>query len=155
MHTYLKRSGLVVAEESADEAGLQRALNRIDHPAARRLVLTREVDRKHDCWVWLVHVVVSDDRPAVYVCRWDDERGRPLPLSSGLVERVREQLARDGDPAAMVDAANAAHVAAVDRQIDEASSEAARLVARFGAAGHSALFHRGVHLRRARARRAA
>lgn len=92
--TYLTRSGLVVAEESRDETQIQRALEQIDHPFARNLVLTREVDRHHGCFVWAVYVNWSDNKPAVYVCRWDDVDGRPLPLSSGLVGRVQAQLNR-------------------------------------------------------------
>jgi hypothetical protein len=146
---YTRRSGLVVAEESADEAGLQRALAQLDP----RLVLTREVDRRHGCFVWLVHVIVSDDRPAVYVCRWDDHRGVPLPLSSGLVERVREQLYRaDRDGIRTTDTMNTQRQVDVDRQISEAVLEAARLAARFGAAGHSSVLPRGQYLRRARTR---
>lgn len=148
---YLRKSGLVVAEESADEAALWRALNQeIDD----RLILTREVDRKHQTWVWQVRVMVSTTR-CDYVCDWRDQQGRPLPLSSGLLERVREQFALRDQPGHGLDVAdkrNAALVADIDRQIDEASTEAARLVAKFGGSGHSGLLKRGVGLRQARER---
>lgn len=148
MQTYLRKSGLVVAEESADEAGLQRALEQLDS----RLILTREVDRRHGCFVWNVHVNWATDRPATHVLRYEDERGRPLPLSSGLLERVRERLAADPDSHVEADRRNDKLTDEVARLIEEASSEAARLAARFGHPIHSACFHRGVHLRRGTAR---
>lgn len=147
MPVYTRQSGLVVAEDSVDEARLQRALEQLDS----RLVLTREADKRHSRWRWRVLVVVSDDRPAVHVCDWEDAKGAPLPLAMGLVERVQERLYRldRGLPVGMelADELNAKRQADIDRQIDEAVEDAWRTVARFGGAGHSAVFHRGRHLR--------
>lgn len=155
MPVYLHKPGLFVAEDSVGETRLQHALEQVDS----RLVLTREADKRYGRWRWRVHVVVSDSAPAVHVADWEDEHGVPLPLAMGLVERVQERLWRldRGLPvgADLVAHLNERHQAELDRQIDEASMEAARLVARYGSAGHSAVFHRGAHLRRRRKRRAA
>lgn len=71
-------SGLVVAEQAMDEARLQRALKEFD----RRLVLQ---------WRPPYYVVVCamSDQYAPVVATWMDLSGKPLPLSSGLVEKVK------------------------------------------------------------------
>lgn len=150
LQTYLAKSGLVVAEDAPDETGLQRALEQLDP----RLVLTREVSRRHGCYVWHVHVNWATDRPAMHVLRWEDEYGVPLPLSSGLLERVRERLAGDPDSAAVADRMNDAHVARVERDLQEAYEEAARVASRLSAPGHSAVLHRSQALRRSRSKAA-
>lgn len=78
-------SGLVLAEQSADEAGLQRALRQIDD----RLVLQKHPASVGGGWVYKVYRIVSDDQPAHCVCTWTDDHGRPLPLSSGLLDLVQ------------------------------------------------------------------
>jgi hypothetical protein len=79
------KHGLIVAEESADEAAMTRALRRTDD----RLRLIKEVDQRHGCFVWEVYCVVSDDQPAIQVCSWRDDYGTPLPLSNGLLDMVQ------------------------------------------------------------------
>ena len=71
-------SGLVLAEHSADEVGLGRALKQIDD----RLVLQFRPP------FYVVVCVVSDEYAPV-VATWMDLYGRPLPLSSGLLEKVQ------------------------------------------------------------------
>lgn len=80
--------GLVIAEEAFDEARLSLALKQID----RRLVLQKHRrDGVEGGWVYKVIQVVSDDYAPV-VFTWMDERGEPLPLSSGLVEELKRHL---------------------------------------------------------------
>jgi hypothetical protein len=78
-------SGLVLAEQAADEAGLSRALKQLDD----RLVLQRHAGDVAGGWVYKVFTIVSDDEPAECVCTGADEYGNPLPLSSGLLDLVQ------------------------------------------------------------------
>ena len=99
-------SGLIVAEESADEAAMAQALKALD----RDLILVKERDEKYEAWVWKVFVWAGDDRPAVPVMDWREHGlGRPLPLTSGIVDAVDAQRRdrRGGyDALAESDAAN-------------------------------------------------
>lgn len=81
-------SGLVVAEEAADEARLSRAVKQID-PA---FVLQKHPADVAGGWVYKVFQVVSEDREAVCVLTWTDMFGNPLPLSSGLVDELQKYL---------------------------------------------------------------
>lgn len=75
-------SGLVLAEQAQDEAAVTRALKQID----RRLFLWPP-----DGLSPYYRVVESrgDDREAEIICTWmDDATLAPLPLSSGLIDRV-------------------------------------------------------------------
>lgn len=71
-------SGLVLAEQSADEAGLSRALKQIDD----RLALQFRPP------YYVVVCQVSDEYAPV-IATWMDLHGKPLPLSSGLIEKVQ------------------------------------------------------------------
>lgn len=79
-------SGLVLAEQAADEAGLSRALKQIDP----RLVLQRHPGDVAGGWVYKVFAVVNEDEPAECICTWADDHGNPLPLSSGLLDLVNQ-----------------------------------------------------------------
>lgn len=98
-------SGLVLAEHGQDEAGITRALKTLD----RDLILVRETDARHQCFVWKVLLHQGDTRPALHVLDWRDRNGVPLPLSSGIVDAVNAQRKdRPGgyDAIAESDAAN-------------------------------------------------
>jgi hypothetical protein len=78
-------SGLVLAEESADEARLSHALKEIDH----RYVL--QLNPGGDTpGVYVVSCIVNEDQPAVRMLAWADDDGTPRPLSSGLIEEVKK-----------------------------------------------------------------
>jgi hypothetical protein len=77
-------SGLVVANQAADEASVERALKQLD----RQLEL--------QCWpsldgppLYKVVARLSDDRPPVTVLVWQTEQAEPLPLSSRLIDEVQ------------------------------------------------------------------
>lgn len=86
-------TGLVLAEQAGDEAGLSHALKQID----RRLVLQKHPAAVAGGFVYKVFVVVSEDQPAECICTWADEHGNPLQLSSGLLDLVQslDPSARD------------------------------------------------------------
>lgn len=79
-------SGLVACEQAGGEAELGRAIKQIDD----RYVLQKHPADVEGGWVYKVFCIVSEDQPAVCVLTWSDERGNPLPLSSGLVEEVKK-----------------------------------------------------------------
>lgn len=78
-------TGLVVAEHSVDEARLSHALREIDD----RYVLQKHPGNVPGGYVYKVFCVVSEDQEAVCILTWADDHGRPLPLSSGLIEEVK------------------------------------------------------------------
>lgn len=77
--------GLVVAEEARDEAHVQAALKQID----ARYVLQKHPGDVEGGWVYKVFCIVSEDQPAECIYTWCDDRGNPLPLSTGLIEDVK------------------------------------------------------------------
>jgi hypothetical protein len=78
-------SGLIVARDSMDEESVGRALKRLDG----RLVLQKHArDEVEGGWVYKVICFVSDTYAPI-VLTWSDEYGRPLPLSSGIIDKVQ------------------------------------------------------------------
>jgi hypothetical protein len=80
-------SGLVLAEQAADGAGLRRALKDID----RNLVLWPP-DAMSPYWRVLERR--GDDRPAETILTWMGMDATPLPLSSGILDEV-QRLRKD------------------------------------------------------------
>lgn len=101
-------SGLVLAQEGADEAAVRRALKQFDP----RLMLARdEIDRRTGRIVYVVLCRTGGDTPPTRVCSWRDNDGAPLPLSHGLVEQVKHLHAGSRAPRVDVERANAELVA--------------------------------------------
>jgi len=78
-------SGLVIAEESADEAAVARALKQLDPT----LELTKQIDPAYMRWVYKVHSCLGSERPPVFITDWRDKDGTPRDLTFSLVDRVR------------------------------------------------------------------
>ena len=140
-------TGLLVAENAADERSVRRELQRLDPT----LVLTQEMHPSKR----LEYVVVKTftDGSALTLTRWrDDVTGQPLPLSHGLVEKVKRMDPNTRAP--QLDTAR--HNAELQDRIEQRMLEAAEEVARERelAKGRSPVFHRsrGLYLARARAR---
>jgi hypothetical protein len=144
-------SGLYVVEFGQDFAAIDRELRREDD----RLFLTWEIDPRYNQKVYRVLCEVAGDKPSVCIAEWRDELGRPLPLSSGILERVRSQRARGGVAAQEAFASNEAMIEAAIRESDEAMDEIAEDVGPRIAGKRSAVLHRGHHLRRSRDQRRA
>lgn len=87
MNVTERRSGLLLAEQSAIPRDIRDALKNVD----ARFVLAQEVDARHECWVWRVFVRMGD-RPAVWFFDWredmSDPYSKPRPLSHGIVEEA-------------------------------------------------------------------
>jgi hypothetical protein len=147
-------SGLFVAERTPDTHDVEAALNRLDHPIAGRLFITREVDRRHGCFVHRVMIDNGDQEPA-NLCEWRDGLGRPLPLSHGLVDKVRRQMhARDGERlVAEMAASNHTHQERLRQDMNDALDEIAADVGKRISETRSPALHRGPHLRRSHEKR--
>jgi hypothetical protein len=115
----LHESGLVLAEESADEAGLSRAIKEID----RRYVLQKNPDGDRPD-LYVVSCIVSEEEPPIRMLAWADDDGTPLPLSSGLVDEVKkwrpEARSRRGPDA---DERNRQHRERISRERQEQLAE--------------------------------
>jgi len=133
---------------AADERTVERELQRLDP----RLYLTYELERGRPCYRVMCEYAGDKFLP---VCDWRDEKGEPLPLSSGLVEQVRSLSPRGGVAVQESIAANEALQAQVDadseREIDEIVADMGPRISE----KRSACLPRGVHLRRSRDRRRA
>lgn len=115
-------SGLVVAEHACGEPEVAHLLRQLD----RRLVLTWEVDEEHHARVWRVFRRMGSDRPAVWICDWRDDYGNPLPLSSRLVDRVRDLSVNSRAPKPDAQAHNERVRAEADKQFQEETDDIAR-----------------------------
>lgn len=139
-----RRGGLFVAEHASDEQTIQAALRKVDPD----LVLTWEVDEHHGCRRWEVLKVVSRDRPAALVLIWMDDYGRPLPLSSSLVDRVKQ--ARFQQNLSRAEDHNANLLAESERDSDAGILEVIRENLPRVQGKKMSVLHRGQHLRRSR-----
>lgn len=109
------KSGLVLAEEHRDEARLSHALKQIDD----RLVLQREKADVEGGWKYRVLRVWSEEHPPTPVLTWTDEYGRPLPLTDGLLDKVKIHMLgfRGNDYYVDADEHNRRHQERIDRQL--------------------------------------
>lgn len=121
-------SGLLVAREGAEEASVRRALKQFDP----RLMLDYAIDTEWGRTVWQVLCRTGPDTPPAVVCRWRNPvSGEPLPLSHGLVERVRHLHVESRAPKPDADADNDALLARRRAEADEVTEQyAAELVDR-------------------------
>lgn len=78
-------SGLILAEQHEDESRVSRALKEIDP----RLVLQKEMANAEGGWKYKVLRVWSEDQPPTPVLTWTDAYGYPLPLTWGLIDKVK------------------------------------------------------------------
>lgn len=142
---YFRRGGIVVASQASDERSIADALKRFDPD----LVLTWELDDQGR-QVYEVHKVVGQDRPAVFICRWQDEYGEPLPLSHALLDLVA-QLRRGGVEKAKQEQMRKEREA-TERDIYEEAKEIVRDMLPRVKGKRSSPLPRGVYLRRLRHR---
>lgn len=104
-------SGLIVAEQAADERAIGHALQQI-RPDVTLQVRPRDEDKGGV----LVYKVVHVDSGQV-MFTWMDDRGNPMPLSSSLVDEFqRHQLGARNTGLVSDDDHNARHVAEVERE---------------------------------------
>lgn len=141
-----RAGGLLLAEEAAAPKQIREALKRVDP----ELVLGVAVDPRYETAVWKVLLRVGYDRPAVWLFDWRDERGRPLPLTSRIVDEAAERRLDSRRP-------HPDPVAENDRMLERAAEEARETYTDDARAGlkrsrTSPALHRSQSLRLARAR---
>ena len=146
---YSQQNGLVVAENACGEPEVAARLRQFD----RQLVLTWEVDEHHQARVWRVFKRMGSDRPAVWICDWRDDYGNPLPLSSRLVDRVRDLSMNSRAPKPDAETHNQRLREEADKQFQEETGDIAKWHG--GRHGRLACLPRGVSLRIARDKRRA
>jgi len=96
-----------LAEEVQDEPGLRRALKQIDD----RLALQFRPP-------YYVVVCLVSDHYAPVIATWMDLQGRPLPLSSGLLEKVQQARLGARNQPLSVDEHNARRLAEIEKDRD-------------------------------------
>lgn len=136
-------SGLLVARESASEEAVRRALKQLDS----RLMLDYMIDTEWQRTVWQVLCRVSADQPPAVVCRWRGVDGEPLPLSHGLVEKVRGLHMDSRAPRVDADAENQRLRDRIDADADAELEEIARELVPRLQGKKSSVLPRGLHRR--------
>lgn len=145
MHVSQHR-GLLVAEHATDERSVQAQLKEFDD----RLILSQEVDQEHGCLVYVVVRRWSDSHDVAIVCDWRDDNGVPLPLSSRLVDKVKNLHVGSRAPQTDVLAHNDALSQQAKDEFEELSED--MLQAALRRHGRLPVFHRSPGLARTRAR---
>jgi hypothetical protein len=110
-------SGLLLVEQSQEEAALRRDLKRLDDRL--RLLQPAHVCPGTPTGYWRVVRVVSDDRPAAPVLTWMDALGEPLPLTSGILDEVNRHRKDGRNFGPNADERNAALEDAVRREREQ------------------------------------
>jgi hypothetical protein len=115
----VRESGLVLVEESRDEAGLRRALKQID--SRLRLLSPEQMFPGTPTGYWRVVCQWSNDAPAAPILTWMTTFGDPLPLSSRLLDEVNRHRmdAPGGSFGKAADERNADLVASVQKQRED------------------------------------
>lgn len=148
-HVYSKGNhGLLVARDTApgDEQAVARQLR--DYDPDLRLVPQGVVGRQI---VYKVYRYAGSDRPAEFVCFWGDEAtGEPWPLSSGLLDRVRELDKNTRANYLSAEAREARRRAELERHREQTAKDVYDDLRRMP--GRLAALPRGQSLRRARSR---
>lgn len=145
-----RHGALSVVETVRDRDFVQRELRKIDD----RLFVEKQLTYTGEA-VWCVVVSVGGDVPPLTLLEHRDPSGRPLELSGSLIDRAA-RMERDGARlSAKVIRQNAARLEDGRKRMVEQLTNLGEDGDRFMNAGHSALLHRGQHLRRSRDKRRA
>lgn len=140
-------SNLLVAAQAADERSISHALKQLK-PG---LFLDIDHNEQHRCLEYKVRLRYAKDQPPVFITAWRDEHDRPLPLSHALIELVKKLIETDTLREAR-EANRRMRERSQQEMGDEIEAVAADMLPRIHGRKATVL-HRGVHLRRSRARR--
>lgn len=141
-------SNLLVAAQAVDERAISHALKQLK-PG---LFLDIDHNEEHRCLEYKVRLRYAKDQPPVFITAWRDDLGRPLPLSSALIELVKKLIETDTLSEAQ-EANRRMRERSQQEMGDEIEEIAGDMIPRIKGLKTTVL-HRGVHLRRARARAA-
>lgn len=84
-------SGLLVAADAVDERAITHALSQL----RSGLFLDVDHNEEHCCLEYKVRLTYAGDQPPVFITAWRDDNGRPLPLSTALIEHVKMLIETD------------------------------------------------------------
>lgn len=150
MQSEYRHGALTVIEYVREKDSLQQELRLIDD----RLFLERQLTLVGEP-VWCVVVNVGGDVPPITILEWRDDDDNPLPLSSGILERMR-RMDRDGARlAARVIKQNRDRIEAARQKAKDDWEEIGKDVGGRMSGTRSAVLHRGQYLRRSRDKRRA
>jgi hypothetical protein len=141
-----------ISERTPQSREIDRELRKLDD----RLFLDPEMDPDFDCLVWTVKYHMGAGQAPAWIADWrDPDTRRPLDLSWGLWLMVKRREGRD--PFALRDSIRAdnerTRTLRAERTHAAYEEIANDIIPRIKSAGHSAVLHRGPHLRRSRERR--
>jgi hypothetical protein len=140
-----REGSLYVVRDEAPPASISQSLKSIDP----RLFLEQQVTYRNEL-VWCVVVDIGGDRPPITLMEWRDESGRPLELSSGIIDRM-QRMDRDAKTlTAKVAEKNRVRDEIKTRDNEEQYRELGRDWNKVSGAGHAGLLPRGASLRMAR-----
>lgn len=140
-------NGVVLVEGEKDLDEFNKDIKRLDD----RLFVVKELNRKWDAYEYIVMFWMSGDKPPLPICHHVDGAGRPLPLSSALIERVRaSEGGKERDMVQITKDMNEKIKA--ERRADNLADLTERLEWSLPRVQgkKSPAFHRGVHLRMSR-----
>jgi hypothetical protein len=147
MNSY-RHGALTVIETAKPHSEILRELKKIDD----RLFLERQVTLE-DQAVWCVVYDAGTDNPPITILEWRDSDNHPIhDLSSGIVARVKQMEASSDGLTARVMLANQQRIDANRRETQAQWADIGTDFERLMSPGHSAVLHRGQHLRRTRDR---
>jgi hypothetical protein len=139
----------VIWSPTRDEKSVQEQLQKLDS----HLFLDKERDRRTGGLVWVVRHWLGSATPPPVVLEWRDDRGDPLPLSTGIVYEVEKRKANFGrDLAADAAAANDALERRRESEAAAEYEEIAAEISRRRTLGSSTILHRSRALMFSRAR---
>jgi hypothetical protein len=138
--------GLIVCEHAVDERAILAQLREFDD----RLKIGCEPDETYKRNVYVVVRQWSNEHDAAVICEWRDENGVPLPLSSRLVDKVKNLHVSSRAPQVDALAHNDALNEANRQAFHDASEDALRDA--INRRGRIAAFHRSPALAAARRR---
>lgn len=145
-----RHGALSVVETVRDRDFVQRELRKIDD----RLFVEKQLTYSGEA-VWCVVVSVGGDVPPITLLEHRDPTGRPLELSGSLIDRAA-RMERDGSRlSAKVIRQNADRIESARQKMASELQELGADGDRLTRSTHSALLHRGPHLRRSRDKRRA
>lgn len=145
---------LAVVEQTQERKAVERELRSLD----RNLFLDPEVafDRNGEReFVWTVKEHIGSERPPHLVLEWRDAGGRPLPLTYGIIDAVRQTEGKGETIFTEISEHNERLRRERAARAEEAHEEIMRDMVPRLYDTRSAILHRGVHLRMSRDKRRA
>ena len=151
MYSTRNAGSLAVVENTVDRRRIERELRGLDP----QLFLDAEIDLRHR-FVWTVKYHVGSEHPPHLVFEWRDQKtNEPLPLTMGIVDRVKRLEGAGHTVFREVSEHNRRLVAEREARSDQAYTDITNDMEPRMRDTRSAVLHRGVGLRMSRDKRRA